>query len=129
MEVPLRDDQRTSMEVPNMKKLMALGLAAVVAATSIATTITSASAGDRDDWRHRPHIMHRQNDNIAPFFFGSIFGSLFGSMLAQPYYGQRYSNPHVEWCFAHYRTYNPATNTFFKTRGVRAVCVSPYYPY
>jgi hypothetical protein len=122
-----------------MKKLMALSLAAVVTATSIATTMTSASAGDRDYGRHRPYIMHRQNDNIAPFLFGSIFGSIFGSMLSQPYYsqqpyyGQRYtyyrSNPHVEWCLARYKTYNPATNTFFIRRGVQAVCVSPYYPY
>ncbi len=105
-----------------------LGLAALVATTSIAATMTSASARDRDDYRYRPPVVHRQyNNNVAPFFFG-----LFGMMLARPYYTQRYyypSDPHVAWCVAHYKTYNPATNLFFIRRGVQAVCVSPYDRY
>jgi hypothetical protein len=41
------------------------------------------------------------------------------------YYYGRYS-PHVAWCLDHYRTYNPATNTYFRRPGVPAVCYSPY---
>ena len=47
-----------------------------------------------------------------------------------PYYGQRYyggyNSAHVQWCLNHYRTYNPATNTYFIRRGVPAVCHSPF---
>ena len=105
-----------------MRKLIALSLATVVAATSIAATLTSASAHDRDDWRQRPHVIHRQDNDIVPF----LFGSLFGRMLRHPDYDYYPSSRHVAWCLAHYRTYNPTTNTFFIRRGVAAVCVSPY---
>ncbi len=42
-----------------------------------------------------------------------------------PVYGSGWS-AHVAWCQARYRTYNPATNTYFIRIGVPAVCNSPY---
>lgn len=35
-------------------------------------------------------------------------------------------NPHVDWCRAHYRSYNPYDNTFQPHYGPRAYCLSPY---
>jgi hypothetical protein len=40
------------------------------------------------------------------------------------YYGG--GSAHVNWCLNRYRTYNPATNTYFRKPGVPAVCHSPY---
>jgi hypothetical protein len=33
---------------------------------------------------------------------------------------------HVQWCMNRYRTYDPATDTYFPRIGVRARCSSPY---
>ena len=33
---------------------------------------------------------------------------------------------HVRWCKEHYRTYNPATDTFFIRRNVPARCIAPF---
>ena len=40
-------------------------------------------------------------------------------------YSYRWSR-HVQWCSWRYKTYNPATNTYFRKKGVPAVCRSPY---
>ena len=130
-----------------MKKLIALSLAAVVAATSVVATMTSASANDRDDWRrhspssqewrHPSPIIHRDHNwwrGRPGGYTGPFFGSMWGvePYDVEPYYIEPYpyygSDAHIAWCLAHYKTYNPATNTFFIGRGVPAVCVSPY-PY
>ena len=120
-----------------MKKLIALSLAAVVAATSVVATMTTASANDRDDWR-RHSLIHRDHDwgrGRPGGYMGPFFGSMWGMPEpydVEPYYVEPYpyygSTAHIAWCLAHYKTYNPATNTFFIRRGVPAVCVSPY-PY
>ncbi len=51
--------------------------------------------------------------------------------MAYPPYGGRppvYGNwqAHVAWCQSRYRTYSPATNTYYIRVGVPAVCHSPY---
>ena len=102
-----------------MKKLIALSLAAVVAVTSIGATITIASAHGRDNWHER---MHRDYDQSRGRPFGYV-----GPFFIEPNTDYQ-SDPHLAWCLAHYKTYNPATNRFFIKRGVSAVCVSPY-PY
>ncbi len=123
-----------------MKKLLAMTLAVALAVTTVAATTTTADARHRDwGW---------------PFAAGALLGFGLGYSVhprrhyyAHPrrvyprayYYAepQRYyparayrlGNAHVDWCSWRYRTYNPATNTFFIRRGVPAVCVSPYSPY
>jgi hypothetical protein len=131
-------------EDPLMKKLMALGLATAVAVGSLAAVTAPASAqpdwqkkswnknwnGNKNnkwdnDWKWR----HRHNGGwVAPFVFGSVLGYGLGSAYYnQPYYGSGYyGDAHVQWCMDRYRTYNPATNTYFVRRGVQAVCYSPY---
>jgi len=61
----------------------------------------------------------------TPFFFGFSIGQY---RYLQPYPATRLHSLHVH-VSRHYRTYNPATNTFFNQEGVPAVCVSPYMGY
>lgn len=42
------------------------------------------------------------------------------------YYTRRASDPHVEWCYARYRSYREWDNTWQPNRGPRRECISPY---
>jgi hypothetical protein len=44
------------------------------------------------------------------------------------YVGGAYGDAHVQWCVNHYRSYNPANNTFVSYGGDVLECVSPYGP-
>ena len=37
-----------------------------------------------------------------------------------------YPNAHVRWCVKRYKTYDPATNLYFRSPGVPAFCHSPF---
>lgn len=117
-----------------MKKILAIGLAALLAGTTLTATAASAK-----DWHHHHHHGHYYGGGgwgwggggWAPFAFGTMLGYGLGSYYNQPYYGYYdgggyYGNSHIQWCASHYRTYNPRTNTFFVRPGVARVCVSPY---
>lgn len=109
-----------------MKKIIALGLAAVIAAGAAATTAAPAVAA-------QPKVFFN-------FGFGPGFGPGWGpgwgpgyhpGPFYQPYYyharpRMHRVSAHVRWCLNHYRTYNPATNLYFKKKGVPAVCHSPF---
>jgi hypothetical protein len=43
------------------------------------------------------------------------------------YHTRRISDPHVEWCYAQYRSYREWDNTWQPLRGPRRECISPYY--
>lgn len=46
---------------------------------------------------------------------------------ALPYYDYDYNDDaHIAWCFAHYGSYDPRTNTFLGYDGNRHECISPY---
>ncbi len=127
-----------------MKKIIALGLAAAVSVGSLAAVTSTASAAqdwqkkswnknwngnkwsnNNNNWKWRNRY-HGGSGWVAPFVFGSVLGYGLGS-YNQPYYGSGYgADSHVEWCMDRYRTYNPATNTYFIRRGVQAVCHSPF---
>ncbi len=108
------------------KKIVALATAATIAAgIAIATTGEAAA-----------HPGSGPN-----FSFGFSFGGpgyYHPGPYAYPYMYRPYLHPrpllrsnirwskHVQWCSWRYKTYNPATNTFFIRKGVPAVCVSPY---
>jgi hypothetical protein len=136
----------------NMKKLMALSLAAVMAAASMAATTTSASARN-GYWLggggyggfglfggYGGYGGYGYNNFPLGLFFGPMqpyvqpypyYGYYARPYRAYPIYPRRYAynyqgNGNVAWCAARYRTYNPATNMFFVRRGVLAVCRSPY---
>jgi len=83
-----------------------------------------------DDWRWRRHY----RDNYLGL---GGFGLGLGLGLAPRYYDDYYYAPprrhyrglsraHVEWCYAHYRTYRASDNTYVPRRGVRAYCRSPF---
>ena len=122
-----------------MKKALSIGLAATIAVSAIAVSAAPASARP---WHYRHH-----NNGAAIAAFGAVLGLAaiaaanqnrydydYGYYRPYPgpyygYYGRQYYrgyNPHVAWCLSHYRSYNPATNTYFIRRGVPAVCYSPY---
>ena len=122
-----------------MKKIVSLGLAALMVAGAM--TALSSTASAKPMWMYQqPPMMfykhhHRHHHPRATFFFSTplLFGFSFGPQLYpyqtyQPLYPyQAYGmNPHVQWCLSHYRTYNQATNLFFIKKGVPAVCVSPF---
>ena len=122
-----------------MKKIVAFGLCALVAAGAMTAVSGSASAKPMWMYQQHPPMMfyqhHHRRHPSATFYFSTplLFGFSFGPQLYsyqtyQPLYPyQAYSmNPHVDWCLTHYRTYNPATNLFFVKKGVPAVCVSPF---
>src|SRR5665213_2182125 len=111
-----------------MKTILALGLAAAVATGAVTAVSSSASANPPGPppgpppWMLHHHHSHPYWWGGAPFFFG--FGV--GPGYDEPYSNYAYNNPHVTWCMQHYRTYNPATNTFFIRPGVPVQCVAPF---
>ena len=117
-----------------MKKTLSIALAASLAVTAFGLSAVPAAAHSRDD-------------RAAIAIFGAIAGLAAAAAASQHrydydhyyygyppprYYGYGYRgyyrgySPHVAWCLDHYRTYNPATNTYFRRPGVPAVCYSPY---
>lgn len=112
-----------------MRKLLALGLAALIGAGAITATASSASAhqGYYNHWGYAPYYgapYGWQRPPLAYLYFGT---PILGFGLRTPYFhgGGWGSNGHVAWCSQRYRTYNPATDTYFARRGVAARCVSP----
>ncbi len=120
-----------------MRKTISLALAGALAVSAVAVTAGEASAGHKGD-RAAIAIFSaiaglaaaaaaRPNYYYPPPPYG-YYG--YQPYYAKPYYnGRYYGGPysaHVEWCLSRYRTYNPATNTYFRRAGVPAVCYSPY---
>jgi hypothetical protein len=114
-----------------MKKIAALGLAGLVAASSLAVTAGTASAmppGPPPPWIHHHHPHGGWGGGWGwggPFLFGLGVGTLYSNS-----YGYQYGwDDHVRWCATHYRTYNPSSDTFFIRPGVPARCVAPFDRY
>jgi BA14K-like protein len=81
---------------------------------------------DDDDGRRHKRFRHRTG---AFVFFNN------GWWYDEPwwtydtaYVGADYGDAHVQWCINHYRSYNPANNTFVSYGGDIRECVSPYGP-
>jgi len=47
-------------------------------------------------------------------------------MMTPPAYYGGWGRRHVEWCFNHYRSYNPRNNTWVSYSGEVRQCISPY---
>jgi hypothetical protein len=124
-----------------MKKLLALGLAATLATASVAATAGAALAqpkggpGWNDNWKKnnwRWHRGHRGYDGgfLLPFVLGGAIGYGLSQSYPGPYYDDydyAYGDDARDaWCAAHFRTYNPVTNTYWVRPGVPRVCVPPY---
>jgi hypothetical protein len=114
-----------------MKKNLAYGLAALLAAGTMTAVSNTASAKPMWMYSHPPMMKMHRHHRIHPgatFFFSTPL--LFGFGFDPQFYPYRYQtygvSPHVQWCLNRYRTYNPATNLFFIKKGVPAVCVSPF---
>src|SRR5262245_23324479 len=81
---------------------------------------------DDDGFHHRRF----RNRNGAFVFFNN------GWWYDEPWWtydtayvdGGGYGDAHVQWCINHYRSYNPANNTFVSYGGDVRECVSPYGP-
>ena len=119
-----------------MKTPLTIALAAGLAVSTIGLSAAPAAAGGRH-WH--------SNTGAAIAVFGAIAGIAAVAAANQHRYGyyngyydyppppprihyRHYSgySPHAAWCASHYRTYNPATNTYYRRAGVPAVCYSPY---
>jgi hypothetical protein len=134
-----------------MKKILSLALATTVAVSAIAFSVADASAAPKY-WKKGWNGRWNNGGAAAAAVIGGIVGLGILSQAYRPYYygygypgyaygypyrypayrysypayGGGYNSAHVQWCLAHYRTYNPATNTYFRKVGVPAVCYSPY---
>lgn len=80
--------------------------------------------GGDDWWRHQHH------DHDRNFVFLGL-GYPYGGYGYDDYYYPSYSygyagNAHERWCLAHYRTYDPASDTYIGTDGYRHYCRSYY---
>jgi hypothetical protein len=116
-----------------MKKILAAFLATAVGVGGLTVTAGEASAKQWHPKRHHHYHQRHHGPNFfaGPFFLGLGLGfaapryyRTYPAYPAYPAYG--YGNAHVQWCLSRYRTYNPATNTYFIRKGVPAACVSPY---
>jgi len=115
-----------------MKKIAALGLAGLMGVSALAMTASTASAmppGPPPPWiHHHPHGGWGGGWGWGgPFVLGLGVGTLYGNSYDDGY-GYR-GDDHVRWCLDHYRTYRPATDTFFVRPGVPARCVAPFDRY
>jgi len=61
----------------------------------------------------------------AAFIAGAIIGGAMASQAA-PRQVYRGNDPHVEWCYARYKSYRASDNTFQPYNGPRRYCNSPY---
>ena len=88
---------------------------------------TNSNSGN---WTWTKRKEHRRHDRDHGYGYGYGCGYYdCGYDLSQGYPGPEYGynvDTHVQWCASHYRTYNPATNTYWAKRGVQKICHSPY---
>lgn len=130
-----------------MRKLIAIGLAAALAAASAMVASGPADAGWRGSGWGGPgwgygygwNGWYRPGPSVRLFFGGPNFRVGLGAPVYPRYAYPRYRHDpypryrykaggggHVAWCSWKYRTYNPGTNLYFKRAGVPAACRSPY---
>ena len=85
---------------------------------------TFHNSGNNWCWRCRHH---RHDRDFAFLAFGFPYYDGYYDDYYYPSYSYGYGESHVQWCLAHYRTYDPRTNTFIGIDGYRHRCVGPYY--
>ena len=81
---------------------------------------------------YRPYYGNYYWPYYSPFYagyYGGFYGSYDPYYEYYPYYSYvttvNYGTWHQQWCRNHYRSYNPATNTYLSYSGVYRVCRSP----
>lgn len=89
--------------------------------------------GNRAYWRgHRGYREYRPGYRrhgdfwfpAAAFIAGAIIS---GAIANQPNVRSGAGDPHLQWCYARYRSYRSSDNTFQPYNGPRRPCISPYY--
>lgn len=138
-----------------MRPFAKLAGAAIVGAAALAATAPAASARGWHHWHHWGHWRHHSGAAWG-LGLGLLSGVVIGDALAAPYYPdypyyygpyvyappypvyryrvypRRYYRPgrlsqaHVDWCYAHYRSYRAFDNTYQPYHGPRRACISPY---
>ncbi len=79
-----------------------------------------------DDGRH--HRRFRNRTGAFIFFNNGWWYDEPWWTYDTAYVSGGYGDAHVQWCIDHYRSYNPANNTFVSYGGDVRECVSPYGP-
>lgn len=74
--------------------------------------------------RHRGRDRGFDGSDIAAGIAGVIIGSVIAN-ANRPVYRSS-GNPHVNWCYGHYKSYRAYDNTFQPYHGPRRQCDSPY---
>jgi len=126
-----------------MKPVASLAAAALIAATSLASTTVSADAGGKH-WHGKPHYTNNYYyykgnngwNSGAALATGALLGLTFGALATAPRYYEPpppaygyYGGPtaqHISWCESRYRSYNARYNTFVGYDGYVHQCVSPF---
>lgn len=81
--------------------------------------------GHRGYRHHRPGYRQYNGWWFPPAAF--IAGAIIGGAMTQPPVEYRpRGQPHIDWCYARYRSYRASDNTFQPYNGPRRPCVSPY---
>jgi BA14K-like protein len=84
--------------------------------------------GRFDDDHGRRHKRFRHRTGAFVFFNDGWWYDEPWWTYDTAYVGAGYGDAHVQWCINHYRSYNPANNTFVSYGGDVRECVSPYGP-
>jgi hypothetical protein len=126
-----------------LQKLVALGLSAALAVAGLGLTADASNAGSRHYNYNQPHHHHGKGLRFGlsfgnPYYFGvpqyyglpgPFYRPYYRPYVApyayRPYgYGRTYAwgGGHVQRCIARYRTYNPATDMYYRRPGVLARC-------
>ena len=112
-----------------MRKLLAVTLAGLVSIGAVAATTGAADAHSTNYYRYGYSGYGYYPGPRPPLAYLYLGTPFFGLGVRTPYFFGWHRahewNEHVAWCSARYRTYNPATDSYFIRRGVPARCISP----
>lgn len=102
-----------------MKKVLVAGSAALFAAVSLAASAVPAAAGGSFSFGFGGYGPY------DPWSYGH-HGGIYVDVGPGPVYGKSKWQKHVNWCFNHYKTYDPDSNHYMSKWGPKE-CNSPYF--
>ena len=117
---------------------------ALLALTTIFTTVASAEAGRRERAfaggvvaglagaailggiarAHEP--LYAPGYHVRPTYYAPVYRPVYVAPAPVRRVRYRATNAHADWCFARYRSYDAYSDTYQPYHGPRRPCLSPY---